>query len=380
MEFQLDQQQRLLKQTARRIAEEELADDAFTYEGEYPMEKTPVLSEAGLLGISLSEEYGGGGMTPLEVLIVQEEIGRICPDTAHLISHTSMGAPRAIDHLGSDTLKEKYLPGICNGDFVMAIAISEAEAGSAANEMQTTAEIDGNEVVINGSKLWISHPEAAEAFLVYAQFEEGIGGVIVDKDTPGFEIAELYTNMYGGHNAELVFDDCRVDESQILVRGEDAFKTLLQTFNVERCHNAMMSVSLARNVFEKSLEYAQQREQSGEPIGNFQAISHKLADMTIKLEAARLLVFQAATSAIEDNDQGLPSRLQTSVAKVFANEMAEEVASDAVQIHGANGYMKGHPAEYIYRKVRGRKIAGGTVEIHRNGIVDALYKHGYDPY
>jgi alkylation response protein AidB-like acyl-CoA dehydrogenase len=370
----------MLKQVARDIAEGELADDAFTYEGAYPIEKAPLLSEAGLLGISLPEEYGGGGMTPIEVLLVQEEIGRICPDTAHLISHTSMGAPRAINHLGSEELKEKYLPGICAGESVMAIAISEPEAGSAANEMRTTARVEGDEVVLNGRKLWVSHPDVAEAFLVYSRFDEGIGAVIVDQDTPGFEIGERYTNMYGGDQAELVFDDCRVDESQVLIRGEDAFKTLLKTFNVERCHNAMMSVTVARNAFEKALDYAQQREQFGQPIGDFQAIGHKLADMTIKLEAARLLVFKAAESAITTESDGLPSRLQTSVAKVFANEIAEEVASEAVQIHGANGYIQGHPVEYIYRKVRGRQIAGGTVEIHRDGIVDALYKHGYEPY
>lgn len=380
MDFQLSQEQKTLKNRARHIAEEELADDAFTYEGKYPMDKASVLADAGLLGISLPDEYGGGSMTPLEVLMVQEEIGRVCPDTAHLISHTSMGAPRAIDHLGSEKLKEKYLPGICNGDYVVAVAISEAEAGSAANDMQTRAEDDGNTIVINGEKKWVGRPEASEAFLVYTRFEEGIGGIIVDKNTSGLEIAETYTNMYGGHQSRIVFNDCRVDEGQVLVRGEDAFKDLLKSFNIERCHNAMMSVSLARNAFEKSLEYAQQREQFGQPIGNFQAISHKLANMAMKIEAARLLVFQATTSAISNGNDGVPSRLQTSIAKVFANEIGEEVASDAVQIHGAKGYMKGHPVEYIYRKIRGRKIAGGTVEIHRNGIADVLYKYGYNPY
>jgi len=204
--------------------------------------------------------------------------------------------------------------------------------------------------------------------------------VIVDKDNPGLDIAETYTNMYGGVQAEIVFDDCRIDQKKVLIRGPEAFKTLLKTFNVERCHNAMMSLSVARNAFEKSLDYAQQREQFGEQIGEFQAVSHKLADMTIKLEAARLLVFQAVQSAITSGSDGLPSRLQTSVAKVFANEIGVEIADAAVQIHGANGYMQGHPVEYIYRKVRGRAIAGGTVEIHRNGIVDALYKYGYEPY
>lgn len=380
MNFDLTKEQRDLKDSARRVAEEELAADAFTYEGRYPMENTPVLADAGLLGISLPEEYGGRGMTPLEVLMVQEEIGRICPDTAHIISHSSMGAPGAINHLGTEEQKEKYLPGVCTGEYVIAVAISEAEAGSAANEMRTSAEDDGDDVVINGEKKWVGRPDASEAYLVYTRFDEGIGGVIVDKDNPGLEIVERYTNMYGGTHSRIQFDDCRLDESQVLVRGEDAFVKLLKSFNVERCHNAMMSVSLARNVFEKSLDYAQEREQFGEPIGDYQAISHKLADMAMKIEAARLMVYQATTAAIGDGNDGLPARVQTSAAKVFANEIGEEVANDAVQIHGAKGYMQGHPAEYVYRKIRGRKIAGGTAEVHRNGIADELYKRGYDPY
>ncbi|MFB6156977.1 MAG: acyl-CoA dehydrogenase family protein [Haloferacaceae archaeon] len=379
MDFRLSEEQRLLVDTARRIAENELADDAFTWEGEYPMDNAAVLADAGLLGIAISEAYGGGGMTPVEALLVQEEVGRVCPDTAHLITHTAMGAPRAIDILGSDALREKYLPGICAGEYVMAIAISETEAGSAASEMRTSAEVEDGDVVLNGSKMWVSHPTEAAAYLVYARFPEGIGAVVVDADAPGLELAETYTNMYGGTQGELLFDDCRVDEEQVLIRGEDAFKTLLRTFNVERCHNAMMCVSMARNAFEKALDYAQEREQFGQPIGEYQAVGHKLADMATNVEAARLLVLNAAAADRHDGD-GLPSRLRTSAAKVFANEMAEDVVSDALQIHGANGYMKGHPVEYLYRKVRGRKLAGGTVEIHRNGIVDALFKHGYDPY
>lgn len=380
MEFDLTPEQRKLKDTARRVAEGDLAEKAFTYEGDYPIQNAEILSEAGLLGISLPEKYGGRGMTPLEVLMVQEEIGRVCPDTAHLISHSSMGSPGAINHLGSEYQREKYLPDICEGNSVISVAISEADAGTAANEMQTSAEDDGDQVVINGEKKWPGMPDAARAYLVYTRFEEGIGAVIVDKDTPGLEHVETYTNMYGGEQSRIQFDNCRVDKSQVLIRGEDAFVKLLKEFNVERCHNAMMSVSLARNAFEKSLEYAQEREQFGEPIGENQAISHKLADMAMKIEAARLLVFQATTSAISDGNDGLTSRAQTSIAKVFANEMGEEVANDAIQIHGAKGYMKGHPTEYIYRKIRGRKLAGGTAEIHRDGIANVLFEHGYDPY
>lgn len=380
MQFNLDPEQKELKSTARRVAEEELAENAFTYQGEYPIENASILSDAGLLGISLPEKYGGRGMTPLEVLMVQEEIGRICPDTAHLISHSSMGSPSAINHLGTEEQKEKYLYDVCEGNNIITVAISEAEAGTAASEMQTTAKDDGDDIIINGEKKWPGRPKASKAYLVYTRFEEGIGAVLVDRDNPGLEQVETYTNMYGGTQSRIQFSNCRVNKDQVLVRGENAFVKLLKEFNTERCHNAMMSVSLARSAFEKSLEYAQEREQFGGPIGENQAISHKLADMAMKIEAARLLVFQATTSATGEGNDGVKSRAQTSIAKVFANKMGEEVANDAVQIHGAKGYMQGHPVEYIYRKIRGRKIAGGTAEIHRDGIADVLYDHGYNPY
>jgi alkylation response protein AidB-like acyl-CoA dehydrogenase len=378
MDFQLSQEQELLKKTARKVAEDELAADAFTWDGEYPVENAEALAEAGLLGISLPVEYGGGGLTPVEVLLVQEEIGRVCPDSAHLISHSTLGVPRAIDILGTDAQREKYLPAVCDGDSIIAIAISESEAGSAAHEMQTTAEDTDDGVVVNGHKLWVSHYDVADAFLVYVKFPEGIGAVIVDRDTPGFSIGETYENMAGKMQAELLFDECHLDDEQVLVRGEDALKELLQTFNLERCHNALMSLVIARNAFERSLEYAQQREQFGQPIGEFQAIKHKLADMAMNIEAARYLIYRAVLTYRSGN--GLPTRMQTSIAKVFAAEMGEQVLTDALQIHGANGYMKGHPIEYLYRLVRHRKISGGTVEVHRNGIADTLYKHGYDPY
>ncbi|WP_254547035.1 acyl-CoA dehydrogenase family protein [Halomarina pelagica] len=377
MQFGFTETQRLLKRTARNLAERELATDAFTWEGAYPWENAAKLADAGLLGIALSEEHGGGGLTPLEVLLVQEEIGRVCPDSAHVVSKSSMGAPRAVDVLGSDYLRETYLPPVCAGESVMSIAISEAEAGSAAGEMTTAATDDGDEVVLNGRKLWVTQADVADAFLVYVRFPEGIGAVVVDRDAPGFEEGERYTNMGGETQSELVFDDCRLPDEQVLVRGEDAFVTLLKTFNVERCHNAMICVSMARNAFERTIEYATDREQFGRPIAEFQAIQHKLADMAIQIETARLAVLYAAATA--DTDDGLATRAQTSIAKVYANEVGERVLTEALQVHGANGYAKGHPVEYMYRKIRGWKIAGGTVEIHRNGIAGLLLEEGYDP-
>ena len=375
MDFSLTETQRLLTRTARDLAESELAADAFTWEGEFPWPSVEKLAEADLLGIAIAEEYGGGGMTPLEVLLVQEQVGRVCPDSAHVVSRSSMGAPRAVDELGSEYLRERYLPAVCAGESVMSIAISEAEAGSDATAMTTAAEDDGDDLVINGRKLWVTKSDVADSFLVYVRFPEGIGAVVVEDGDPGFERGQENTNMAGETQGELVFDDCRVPAERTLVRGEDAFVTLIKTFNVERCHNAMMCVTVARNAFEKALDYAQEREQFGRPIGEFQALQHKLADMAIRLETARLAVLHAAATA--DSETAVPTRMQTSIAKTYANEVGESVLTDAIQLFGANGYMRGHPVEYMYRLVRGWKIAGGTVEVHRNGIARTLFKEGY---
>lgn len=375
MDFNLTEIQRLLTRTAQDLAESELAADAFTWEGEFPWSSVEKLADADLLGIAIAEEYGGGGMTPLEVLLVQEQVGRVCPDSAHAVSRSSMGAPRAVDELGSDELRERYLPPVCAGESVMSIAISEAQAGSDATAMTTTAEEDGDDLVVNGRKLWVTKSDIADNFLVYVRFPEGIGAVVVEDGDPGFECGQENTNMAGETQGELVFDDCRIPAERTLVRGEDAFITLIKTFNVERCHNAMMCVTVARNAFEKALDYAQEREQFDQPIGEFQALQHKLAEMAIRLETARLGVLYAAATA--NTETGLPTRMQTSIAKTYANEVGESILTDAVQIFGANGYMRGHPVEYMYRLVRGWKIAGGTVEVHRNGIARTLFEDGY---
>ncbi len=375
MDFSLSEEQQLIKRTAAEVAEEHFAEDAFTWDGEVPWANVETLAEQGLLGISLPEEYGGGGYGVFEVLLATEAVGRICPDTAHVLSRSSMGSPRAIASLGSERLKEKYLPDVTAGNSLITVAISESEAGSDAGAMETSARRDGDEIVIDGDKMWVSKGHVADAFLVYARFpDDGIGAVIVDADAPGLTIENEYVNMADHTQSLLRFEDCRIPTENELAVGEDAFKDLLKEFNVERCHNAMMCVTCGLNAFDKALTYAKDREQFDQPIGDFQAIEHKLADMAIQLDAARLLIYRTAENARD----GTASRMESSIAKVFANEAGQEVIDEALQIHGANGYQKGHPLEYLYRWVRGWRIAGGTVEIHRNGIARLLKKYGFE--
>jgi len=376
MEFGLTEEQELIRRTASEIAESNFAADAFTWEGTIPRENVDVLADQGLLGISLPEAYGGGGYDVLEVLLAQEAVGRVCPDTAHVLSRSSMGPPRVIAELGSDRLKERYLPGVTAGESIISIAISESEAGSDAAAMETTAHEEGDEVLLNGHKMWVTKGDVADAFLVYARFADTgtVGAVMVDADSPGLTVEEGYVNMAGHRQSVLRFDDCRIPAENELAVGEDAFKELLREFNVERCHNAMMCVACGLNAFDRALAYGGDREQFGQPIREFQAIEHKLADMAIQLEAARLLVYRTAANA----RGGTADRMEASIAKVFANEAGQQVVDEALQIHGAMGYTKDSPIEYLYRWVRGWRIAGGTVEIHRNNIAEQLKKHGLD--
>lgn len=376
MDFQPTAEERQIQRAAERLAENEFASDAFTWEDEFPHENAETLAEQGLLGIALPTEYGGGGGSVVEVLLAQEAVGRICPDTAHILSRSSMGAPRAIGALGSDSLKERFLPRVCAGDLVMSVAISESEAGSDAGAMTTSATVDGDTVTLNGRKLWVTKADVAGAFLVYARFDDGdIGAVVVEEDAPGFSLGAATENMAGHDQYELVFDDCEVPEENVLVYGGgESFKQLLVEFNVERCHNAMMCVACGLNAFDKAREHAATREQFGQPIGEFQGIGWKFAEMATQLESARLLIYRAASNAVD----GSPSRLETSMAKVAANEAGEFAVDEALQIHGAMGYNKESPIEYLYRWVRGWSIAGGTVEIQRDTIAEQLRKHGLD--
>jgi alkylation response protein AidB-like acyl-CoA dehydrogenase len=373
--FTLTEAQRELKETAADLAAAEFADRAFTWAGELPAANRDTLADHGLLGLALPERYGGGGGTVVDVLLAQEAVGRVCPDTAHVLSRSSMGPPRAIAELGSQELKERYLPAVCAGETTMSVAISEPEAGSDAGAMTTTASADGDTVTLDGMKTWVGKAEEAGAFLVWARFDDGdIGAIVVDAETPGFSLGDAHVNMAGHAQHDLHFDGCELPRERVLAHGDESFKALLTEFNVERCHNAMMCVACGLRAFDEAMAYARDREQFGQQIAEFQGIEWKLADIATQLEAARLMIYRAADNAVRAS----PSRLETSMAKVLANEAGQRAVDEAMQICGARGYMRSHPVEYLYRWVRGWKIAGGTVEVQRNGIARELKKHGLE--
>lgn len=365
MDFRLTPEQALLKGTARRLAEERFRASAFKWKGEYPAANEKVLREQGFFGVSLPQEYGGGGLGLLEDLLILGEIGRICPDTASVL--TLAGPPRIIAEIGSEDLKRHYLPAFCRDGQKIGIAISEAEAGSAVTELRTRARVDGDKVVLDGGKIFISHADICAAFLTFVKFDEGIGAVMIDQGTPGLVLGKPDINMAGHRQYTLFFDGCEIASEKILTRGKDAFKRLIQAFNAERCLSAAWAVAIALCAFDFAVEYARQRRQFGRRIGEFQGLRWMLAEMAMKIEAARLLTYQAAME---------PTRLKSSMAKAAASEMVERVTSDALQIFGGYGYMTGHPLEYLYRLARGRRIAGGTVEVQKNMMADELLRKG----
>lgn len=372
----LTDEQRMLMDSLERLVENEIADKAFTWEGTYPQENIDLLADQGFLGINYPEEYGGGGLSEFEVVLEIETIGRVCPDTAAAVYGQSMVGPRAIEMFGTDSAKEKYLPGVCSGEIFVAIAISEPEAGSDSRNMNTQIEEDdeGN-YYLTGEKIWVSDVPRADAAVVWTKFPDGnLGTVILEFDSPGVEIVNHFTNMHGGTQTQFYMEDVHIPEENVLVQGREAFYDQLSALNWERCGSSMYANSMGLCAFDKAVEYAGDREQFGQSISEFQGIQWKLADMAKKLEASRTLTFRAAMNAQEHGR--VPDRLETSIAKLFSSETVEEVVSEALQIHGANGYQQGHPLEYLYRLARGRRIAAGTDEIMKNNIASVILKDG----
>lgn len=377
MDFRLTEAQLALQDTARRFATEQMKPVAKT------LERTamPLSSEwlqryaqMGFLGINIAPEYGGLGLGNLEALLVIEEFAKVSSAVAFPIFESSVGPVRAIEHFASEDLKRRVLPAVCRGELVVAVAMSEPDAGSALTDLKTTAFVEGDSIVINGQKRWSSGSGHSGGYVVYCRMSDapgaaGIGAVYVAKDTPGltFGAPEQLLGFRGVPSADMFFDAVRVPQDNIIVPA-GGFKKLMEAFDLERCGNATMCLGIAAGALEDALLYVQEREQFGKPIVDFQAVQLKLADMTMKVEAARLLIYRAAQNA----SQALPSMLESSVAKCFANQMVREVCGTALQLLGAYGYSTQFPMEQRLRDGWGWGIAGGTIDIQMINIASAL--------
>lgn len=377
MDFQLTPEQLELRETVRRYAREKLPPIAEHIEktGEPPShELIREFAEMGFLGVNIPEEYGGLGLGNLEALIVVEEVAKISAAVAFPIFESCVGPVRAIERFGSDELRNEVVPAVCRGDAVVAIAMSEPNAGSALTDLSTRGVIESGQCVINGNKRWCSGGGHADGYLVYTRLSDdpgarGIGAVYVQKDTPGLSFGEQENLMgfRGVPSSDIYFDNVTVPEKNVVLPA-GGFKKLMTAFDLERCGNATMGLAQASGALEDAIDYVQERKQFGKPIVDFQAVQLKLAEMQMQVEAARLLIYRAACNA----QQGMPSMLDSSVAKCFANEIARTVTGTAVQLLGGYGYSKEYPMERRMRDGWGWGIAGGSIDIQKINIASAL--------
>ena len=377
MDFSLSGEQRALQDAARQFAQRELTSIAKEIEekDEPPsLEVRKRFAELGYLGVNLSADYGGAGGSHLDAVLVLEEIAKVSIGVAFPIFESCFGPCLAIAHFGNDHLKNWLLPAICSGDMVLAVSMSEPGAGSALTDLTTKASINEDKVVINGTKRWCSGAGHSEAYVVYCRMSDdegakGIGAVIVEKGMDGFSFGKRDHHMgfRGIYSADMYFDNVEVPVKNILVPA-GGFSKLMDAFDLERCGNTTMSLAVAQSAFDFVLDYTQERNQFGKPLIDFQAVQIQLAEMKLKLDAARLLLYRAVANA----EQGLPSIADSSIAKCFANEMAREVTGKAMQLMGGYGYSREFPIERKMRDSWGWGIAGGTIDIQKVNITSAL--------
>lgn len=377
MDFRLTPEQLELQDTARRFATEQMRPVGREIEqSAQPLSHDWLrrYAEMGFLGINVATEYGGMGLGNLEALLVLEEFAKVSPAAAFPIFESSVGPVRAIEHFAGEALKRRVLPAVCRGDLIVAVAMSEPDAGSALTDLKTTARIEGGQIVLNGQKRWSSGSGHSGGYVVYCRMSDapgaaGIGAVYVEKETPGvsFGQPEQLLGFRGIPSADIFLDDVRVPLENLIVPA-GGFKKLMEAFDLERCGNATMCLGIAAGALEDALQYVQERQQFGKPIVDFQAVQLKLADMAMQVEATRLLIHRAAQNASE----GLPSMLESSVAKCFANQAVREVCGNALQLLGAYGYSTQFPMEQRLRDGWGWGIAGGTIDIQRVNIASAL--------
>ena len=378
MDFKLTAEQLELQKVARDFAQKELtalADEMEESANPVPKDVLKKIGELGFLGINTPTEYGGLGLSNLDAIIVLEEFGKISSAVGWPVFEANAGPVKVIEHFGSDALKKRVIPKVCKGEMVVAVSMSEPNAGTGLTDLKTKAEIRGDKIVINGTKRWCSGAGHSDGYVVYARMSDapaakGIGAVFVDIDTPGltFGNSESLMGWRGIPSADIYFDNVEVPIDNLLVEPEDGFKKLMETFDLERCGNATMALSQAAAALDYVKEYVQEREQFGKQLVDFQAVQIKLADMLIRVEASRLLIHRAVFNAAN----GLPDILESSTAKCFANEIAREVTTNAMQLMGGYGFNKEYKMERRVRDSFGWGIAGGTIDVQKVNIASAM--------
>jgi butyryl-CoA dehydrogenase len=383
MDFQLNEEQKMLKKMVHDFAEKELRKKAIQWEanGEHmPPEYIKQMADMGLLVLCLPSKYGGQGRSAFEAILAIEELARVGIICAMPVFESTTGPVRVIEQFGTEHQRQKYLPQVSRGDMLISVGMTEPEAGSALTDLVTSAVLDGDHYIVNGQKRFVTGGGASEAYVVYVRLSQqkgakGIGGLIIDKGTPGFTFGkqERFMGWSGVYDSDLIFENCRVPRENLVIK-EGGFKDLMTTFDLERCGNATMCLGIAWGALEEAMAYSQQRKQFGKEICEFQAVQLMLADMALRVEASRLLIYRATVNA----STGLPVPLEANLAKCFANQMVREVTAMALQVHGGYGYSREYPIERMLRDGWGWGIAGGTIEIQKINIASFMLNRRFD--
>ena len=383
MDFRLTPDQSELQAAARTFAQAELPAIAAELERDNQPPSHALVrrySDLGFLGINVSAALGGLGLGNIEALVVLEEFAKISSAVAFPIFESSVGPVRAIEHFAPAALRDRVVPMVCRGEMIIAVSMSEPEAGSALTDLKTKGVVAGDRLILNGTKRWCSGGGHSDAYLVYCRLSDepgakAIGAVLVEKNTPGLTFGpnESLMGFRGIPSADLYFDDCAIPLDNIVVPA-GGFRKLMEAFDLERCGNATMALGQASGALDDIKNYVLERKQFGKPIADFQAVQLKLAEMQMKVDAARLLIWRAASNA----EDGLPSVLESSIGKCFANTIAREVTGDALQLMGAYGYSKEFPMERRLRDSWGWGIAGGAIDIQKTNIAGAMLGRRFD--
>jgi butyryl-CoA dehydrogenase len=379
MDYFLTEEQAMIRDLARQIAEEKIVPvrGELDEKEEFPWEIMKALAQSDMFGLFIPEDYGGMGKGSLELCIAVEELSRACLGVSTTYAANALGTYPMLLY-GSEEQKKKYLPDIASGKRLVAFGLTEANAGSDAGGMQTTAKPEGNEYILNGTKQWITNGGEAEIYTIIAMTDKskgsrGASAFIVEKGTPGFTFGKKEKKMgiRASATRELVFENCRIPKENIIGKEGLGFIVAMKTLDNSRTGVGAQGVGVAQGAFEEALKFARQRVQFGHPIISFQAVQHMLADMAIEIEAARALVYSAARH-IDGGAKDVTK--ESAMAKTFATDVAMRVTVNAVQVMGGSGYMREYPVEKMMRDAKILQIYEGTNQIQRNVIGQALIK------
>ncbi len=373
MDYLLTEEQIMIRDLARQIAEEKIvpARAELDEHNKFPADIMKAMAQADLFGIYIPEEYGGLGKKSLELCIAVEELSKACVGVSTSYAANALGTYPILLN-GSEAQKKKYLPDIATGKKYVAFGLTEANAGSDASGVQTTAKLDGNEYIINGTKQWITNGGEADVYTIIAITDRskgprGASAFIVEKGTPGFTFGKKENKMgiRASSTTELIFNNCRVPKENLIAKEGMGFIVAMKTLDSSRTGVGAQGVGVAQGAIDEAIKFAKQRVQFGQPVTSFQAVQHMLADMQTQTEAARALVYSVARFI----DSGAKDVSRASaMAKLFATDVAMKVTTDAVQVMGGSGYMKEYPVEKMMRDAKILQIYEGTNQIQRNVV------------